>query len=341
MHTSVLKVNPRRIDKGVIKKAARCIRSGELVAFPTETVYGLGANALDAKAVKKIFKAKGRPSDNPMIVHIGEKKDLDIVARDVPEIADHLAKRFWPGPLTLIFRKSKRIPKTVTGGGDTVAVRVPDNRIAQALIKESGVPLAAPSANISTRPSPTAAEHVFDDLSGKIPLVLDGGKTNIGIESTVLDLTVSPPAILRRGGVSRREIEKVIGKVGDKKEKARVPKSPGEKYKHYTPRATVFLVKGKKGVMKRKIEGLIKRHSSKKRIGVITFFDRKKTYVHADCVFVLGSRNDVSSAAQNIFSFLRIADSLGLDLVLVESLKEEGIGEAVMERVSRAAERVV
>jgi L-threonylcarbamoyladenylate synthase len=248
MKTEYLQVNPENLDRRPFRKAGDLLRQGEVVAFPTETVYGLGANALNANAVKKIFLAKGRPHDNPLIVHIAEFEQLKPLVQGISEKAYVLMHRFWPGPLTLIFPKSNLVPNEVTAGLDTVAVRMPRHPVALKLIKEAGVPIAAPSANTSGLPSPTEGAHVLADLNGKIPLILDGGETEVGLESTVVDVTVEPPLILRPGGVTLEEIEDAIGQAaydpGLSKDKNETPRSPGMKYTHYSPKADVFIVDG-------------------------------------------------------------------------------------------------
>ncbi|MDC8437743.1 MAG: threonylcarbamoyl-AMP synthase, partial [Candidatus Nitrosotenuis sp.] len=249
-----------------MRRAASIIRRGNLVAFPTETVYGLGADALNAKAVKKIFVAKGRPADNPLIVHVSDKESVNDLARDIPQLAEKLISRFWPGPLTIVLKKSKMVPKVTTGGLDTVAIRMPKNKIAQALIREAGTPIAAPSANFFGRPSPTLAKHVLDDLDGRISAIIDGGRTRIGIESTVIDLTRKTPMLLRPGGVTLEELHSAIGRVdvhpilkGKKSEL--VHRSPGMKYKHYSPDAHVILIEGPSILVHKKILKLVQQFS--------------------------------------------------------------------------------
>ena len=273
--TRVIKLNPKRVEKSKIKLAARVLKRGGLVAFPTETVYGLAANALDAESVKKVFEAKGRPADNPLIVHIAEKEQVYRLAKKVPEKAEKLMDKFWPGPLTIVLEKSRVVPKATTGGRNTVAVRMPDNRIALALIREAGVPLAAPSANSFGKPSPTSAEHVFQDLCGKIDVILDGGNTDIGVESTVLDLTTDPPTLLRPGGITLEKLKTVLDRVrmhpAAKGKKTRaVAKSPGMKYKHYAPNADVILVEGRRPKLERKVQQLADRYRKEgKAVGEI------------------------------------------------------------------------
>jgi len=250
INTRVVKVDPENIDYNIIKKAAEIINRGGLVVFPTETVYGIGADALNDEAVDKIFKAKGRPQDNPLIVHIADFNQLYDLALEVPEKAELLAERFWPGPLTMILYKKEILSDKITAGLNTAAIRLPVNEIALALIKESNKPIAAPSANTSGRPSPTEASHVIEDLMGKVDMIIDGGSTYIGLESTVVDMTGSVPMILRPGGVTAEDIRSVLGECEYdpaiiKSDEAIIPKSPGQKYRHYSPKAKVILYKGK------------------------------------------------------------------------------------------------
>ncbi len=308
MKTRIIK--PKKISD--LKKPAKLLHEGKLVAFPTETVYGIGANALNSNAVRKIFIAKGRPADNPLIVHIADKKDLSKLVKRIPEKAKKLIGTFWPGPLTIVFEKSPLIPKIVTAGEKTVAIRMPKNKIALELIKLSKTPVAAPSANSSTKPSPTKAEHVLEDLDGKIDAVVDGGKTEIGIESTVLDLTSKTPMILRPGKITKEELEKVIGKVYTRTKNGKVAKSPGMKHKHYSPKARVILFSGNE------IEKLLKKHKCKK-IGVIKF------------------ENSAEEFARNIFSDFREMDKLGFEIILVETVPKMGLGVAIMNRLKKAA----
>lgn len=337
MKTEVVKINSRKPEKKVIQKAARIIKNGGVVAFPTETVYGLGANALSARAVKKIFKSKGRPSDNPLIVHISDALMLAGIVKEIPEKAIPLMKKFWPGPLTLVMKKTKKIPDIVTAGGDTIGIRMPAHPVALDLIRVSAVPIAAPSANISTRPSSTEAKHVLDDLGGNIPLILNGGKTSVGIESTVLDITSRTPTILRKGKVSKKDIEMIIGPIAEHAVKKRGKvKSPGQKHKHYAPIADLILVHG--GTKKTK--EVIKKYDGK-QVFVITFFERKKDYRDAKKTLVLGKIGDESTAAKNLFSLLRECDRSGADIIVVEAPSRRGIGDALLDRISRGAKTVV
>ena len=259
METKILKIVDIEADYKAIEEGASLIRNGELVAFPTETVYGLGANALDARAVDKIYEAKGRPGDNPLIVHIADFDDVKLLVKELAGTAEKLMEAFWPGPLTLILKKSSIVPDRTTGGLNTVAVRMPDNPIALALIRESKLPIAAPSANRSGRPSPTEARHVAEDLMGRIPMILDGGPCSVGVESTVLDITGEIPNILRPGGITPKMLERVLGRVNIDAavlkpiEKGSRIKSPGMKYTHYAPKASVVIVKGRLDDIARKI----------------------------------------------------------------------------------------
>ncbi len=308
------------------------------MAFPTETVYGLGADALNERAVRRIFEAKGRPADNPLIIHIASLDDLGgKVAREVPEKAKILAERFWPGPLTLVLPKRDEVPLVTTGGLDTVAVRMPAHPIALALIRAS-TPLAAPSANISGKPSPTSAEHVIDDFYGKIEGIIDGGETWIGVESAVIDLTEEPPFLLRPGGIPLEEIEKVIGPVkvhppavkGKNADLAKAP--PGMKYKHYAPpNASVVVVEGTPENRRRKIRELVYEYRKKGyRVGVMATFE-----VEADEFYFLGQTPE--EVARNLFKALRELDKRGVDMIIAEGIEEKGVGLAVMNRLRKAA----
>jgi len=343
MKTEYVKVNPSNLDENVLRKAAALLRHGEVVAFPTETVYGLGANALDAEGVKKIFLAKGRPGDNPLIVHVANTAQLETLVEEIPDKAHALMKKFWPGPLTIIFPKSDLVPEEVTAGLNTVAVRMPEHPVALALIKESGVPIAAPSANISGRPSPTEGEHVLGDLNGKVPLIIDGGETKVGLESTVLDLTVDPPLILRPGGITLEEIKDTIGQAdydpGLKENQA--PRSPGMKYTHYSPEAEVFIVEGEEREIVNKIIAASKRFREKGKKTALLLSEETGETIAGQGEFcyieILGSRKDLSLVAHHLFSSLRHADLHGADIVLIEAFSDQGVGAAVMNRIRKAA----
>ena len=327
MRTKILKINPDNPEINKIKIAARIIKMGGLVAFPTETVYGLGANAFNQSAIKKIFIAKGRPFDNPLIVHIADKSDLYQLSLRVPRIAEKLAKKFWPGPLTMILKKSNLISKSVTAGLNTIAIRMPDNKIALELIRTSGVPIAAPSANIFTKPSPTMAKHVFDDLKNRIPLILDGGQTKIGLESTVIDLTSKTPTILRPGKITLEDLKEVLGKVEQNQSVAgrpqtEKPRSPGMKYKHYSPKAKVVLVCSKN--VKAQILNIKNKYLKQ----------NKK-------VAIIWANRNIEFLAKNLFRKFREFDDKKIDIIIVENVSEKGLGRAIMNRIKKAASDIV
>ncbi len=331
--TLVLRMTEGKPDERLITVAARIIRLGKVVAFPTETVYGIGADAFNESAVRRIFELKRRPADNPLIVHIASMEQLEEVAREVPELALRLASEFWPGPLALILPRSERVPDVVTAGLNTVAVRMPSHPIALALIRESKRPIAAPSANISGRPSPTLAEHVVEDFYGSIDCIIDGGPTYIGVESTVLDLTERVPVLLRPGGLPLEDIEKVAGEVsvhpsvrGGKVDRA---KSPGMKYRHYSPRAEVIVVEGKDA--SKKIDELVREYRSRgMKVGVMAMEPHD-----ADEFFMMG--RSVEEIARNVFRGLRDLDRRGVDVIIVQGVEEKGLGLAVMNRLRKAA----
>lgn len=324
------------INKEGIKIAAKIIKEGGLVAFPTETVYGLGANALNAKAVKRIFEVKKRPADNPLIIHIADFEQIYELAKEVPSKAKLLAKKFWPGPLTIVLPKKENVPKITTGYLETVAIRMPCHEIALELIKESNLPIAAPSANISGKPSATCAEHVIEDFYGKIECIIDGGPTSIGVESTIIDITTEPPILLRPGGISKEEIEKVIGEIkihpSVKGEEANMAKAPGMKYKHYAPNAEVIVIEGKKENVIKKIKELLREYKNKGiKVGVIATSD----FYEADAYFNLG--NSKKEIAKNLFKALRELDKKGVEIILAEGIDEKGLGLAIMNRLKKAS----
>jgi len=340
----VLKVDPHRPEPDKIRVAAEVLKQGGLVAFPTETVYGLGANALDEKAVLRIFDAKNRPADNPIIVHVANRDDIYVLAEHVPQIAEKLIDEFWPGPLTLLFVKSDAVPNAVTAGLATVAVRMPSHAVAHALISEAGMPVAAPSANLAGRPSPTSAKHVLDDLSGRIEVLIDGGGIGYGVESTVLDLTTDPSTVLRPGPVTVEELRRVVGEVEVHPiARAEVPievaiaRSPGMKYRHYAPAAEVVVVEGPlEGVIKKVQELVDARRKLGEKVGVMTTEETAPKY-RADVVKVVGSRLDPRTVAKNLFRVFREFDAEGVKFVVAEGLEPTGIGLAVMNRLRKAA----
>ena len=343
MHTTLQKIQDLDRDYDVVKKAAQYIKNGDLVAFPTETVYGLGANALKPEAVSKIFKAKGRPADNPLIVHIANIEDIYSLVKEVPQNAKILMDAFWPGPLTVILAKSRVIPYEVTAGLETVAIRMPSNPIVRALILESGLPIAAPSANSSGRPSPTAAQHVLDDMEGRIPFIIDGGKCLVGLESTVVDMTADIPVILRPGGITREMIEDILGDVSVDKsvlappQAGRKVKSPGMKYTHYAPKAPVTIIKGDIPKMVGKIIQMSEDYTAQgKKVGILGTDETKDRY-SAHAVLTMGSRDDLSTIGASLFSCLREFDKICVDVILAEGIECKGEGLAIMNRMLRAA----
>ena len=332
MKTEILK-----LDEASSKKAAEIINGGGIVAFPTETVYGLGASVFDEKAVKSIYAAKGRPSDNPLIVHVADKDHIEQVARGINNNARMLIDKFMPGPITIVLPKRKEIPDCVTGGIDTVGVRIPEHKGARMFLKACNVPVPAPSANSSGKPSPTTAKHVFDDLSGKIPLILDGGACTGGVESTVISLCGEKPMLLRPGLVTHEMLESVLGHVDIHPavlENGKVDKaaSPGMKYKHYSPKARVLIIDGDISDGEKVYNLCVKM----KRNPLILWNGEEiaNSNMHAD---TLMNHNDTSAAARNLFALLRRADDSGFDTVLISAVDKSGAGLSVMNRMLRAA----
>ena len=332
MITEVIKVNPNNIDLTKIKKAAEVIKEGGLVTFPTETVYGLGADAFNPQAVAKVFEAKNRPLDDPLIVHISEREGLFKLTEYVSDTALRLADKFWPGPLTLVLKRSEIIPDIVTAGLDTVAIRMPADEIALNLIRESKTAIAAPSANLFGRPSPVVAQHVIDDLGGRIDMVIDGGKTLVGLESTVLDLTQDTPCILRPGGVSLERLKETVKEVEIYKQDKIL--SPGMYPRHYSPKARVILVEGNQV---EKVRNLASRFNLQDTcLGILAKEENKDKYGELN-IKLLGPGDDLAFCAANLFSVLREFDKEGVDTIIVEGVKEEGLGLAIMDRLRKAA----
>ncbi len=343
MKTSVYKIsgNTSDVETEYIKEAGAVIRNGGLVAFPTETVYGLGGNALLADASEKIYKAKGRPSDNPLIVHISSMDEMKPLVQNIPDSAYALAKEFWPGPLTMILNKSEIVPYETTGGLSTVAIRMPSHPVALAFIKEAGVPIAAPSANVSGRPSPTKAEHVVCDLFGKIDVILDGGIVDIGLESTIVDLSGDVPMILRPGYIDQKMLEDVLGRVDrdptlDKKVTEELkPKAPGMMYRHYAPKGELQVVKGDMSLVVDKINELMRMHAENE-VGVITTSENSELYKYGKVVCV-GMRENEESVARELYSALRTMDEFDIKYIYVESFYGGRLGDAIMNRLMKAA----
>lgn len=347
MDTIIEKVDPGNIDADVMEQAGKLIAEGELVAFPTETVYGLGGDALDPDASRKIYAAKGRPSDNPLIVHIAEFDDMKRVAREVPEQAKKLADAFWPGPLTMIVWKSDAVPEATTGGMQTVAVRMPNHPVALELIRRSGCLIAAPSANTSGRPSPTEAGHVAEDLSGKIAMILDGGPVGIGIESTIIDLTEEKPMILRPGYITPEMLSEVLQEevVIDPgiiaADDTRKPKAPGMKYKHYAPKAEMIIVDGAQDAVIDKINELTAaKRAEGKKVAVIATDETKERY-DAQIILSMGRRSDEDAIAQHLYKILRKCDELDVGEIYSECFQTPRIGQAIMNRLLKAAGHTV
>lgn len=325
-----------------IQEAANLIRKNELVAFPTETVYGLGGNGLVDETVDKIYQAKGRPSDNPLILHISHREQLNGLVTHIPPLAEALMDAFWPGPLTLVLPKKPGTAMRASAGLDTVAVRMPDHPVALDFIKEAGVPIAAPSANRSGRPSPTTAQHVLQDLDGKIAGVLDGGPTGIGVESTVVDACGEVPVILRPGGITPEQIAEITGEVAldpGLTSDSVAPRSPGMKYRHYAPEGEMWLVEGEDlADTIRIINHLIgKAREEGRRVGVLTTEENQQAYPFADEVFSCGKREELITVARNLYDVLRKMDDHNVDFILSETFPEQGVGQAIMNRLRKAA----
>lgn len=315
-------------NQEVIYLAAQTIKNGDLVAFPTETVYGLGANALNSAAVKKIFVAKGRPTDNPLIVHIANLEQLSSLVTNVSSQAQTLIESFWPGPLTLIFPASKLVPPEVTAGGNTVAIRMPSHPVALALINQAGVPVAAPSANKSGKPSPTTAQHVIADFSQEEITIVDAGPTQVGVESTVLDVTGNKPVLLRAGGASKEDLEAAIGPIVVVQHSQSKPKSPGMKYRHYAPQAQVELLQTIDLDLLKKKKG---------RTAVLQLQENKDVRRQADLYFSFAG--SLEKMSQQLFSIFRQCDEQNIDFILVEAVPPIGLGLAITDRVQRAAQK--
>lgn len=332
--TTILHISPTDPDPEAIRQAAEILRRGGLVAFPTETVYGLGADVLNLDAVRKVFEAKGRPPDNPLIVHIASSKQLDDIVDEIPEQGKLLANAFWPGPLTLVMKRTILISDLVTANLDTVAVRMPNHPVPLAMIQALGEGIVGPSANLSGRPSPTTGQHVYDDLRGRVDLILDAGPTAIGLESTVVDVTVEPPTILRLGGLTKERIEELIGTVEVGAGGGLEKRSPGTRHRHYAPRAKVFLAKsGDADAFAALLQ--VQRQLGKK-VGCIVNSPLLAKLESGDYYRVLPSSLEI--LARHLFRTLRELDGLGLDVIIVEGVEEQGLGATIMDRLRRAAE---
>ncbi|MGN0425073.1 MAG: L-threonylcarbamoyladenylate synthase [Acetatifactor sp.] len=329
-------------DERALRLAGETMKQGGLVAFPTETVYGLGGDALNPESSRKIYAAKGRPSDNPLIVHICNLEDILRIVSDFPGAARKAAQAFWPGPLTMILPKSDVVPEETTGGLDTVAVRFPSHPVAQKLIAYSGGYVAAPSANLSGRPSPTIAKYVAQDMDGRIDWIIDGGPVGIGLESTIVDMTVDPPQILRPGYVTAQDLAKVLGQVDMditilRDDSGQAPKAPGMKYRHYAPKGDLVIVEGEPSAVASYINEQTGKLSAEGfRTGVIATSERLGNY-QADVIKCVGSRKDEEQIAHNLFTALREFDDDGVDYMFSESFEHSGLGQAIMNRLLKAA----
>lgn len=343
MDTKVIKVNSENPEPAVIEAAAMLLEQGELVAFPTETVYGLGGNALDETAAARIYAAKGRPSDNPLIVHIADVEQVYDLTKAVPEYAEQLMRAFWPGPLTIIFDKQEKVPYGTTGGLETVAIRMPSHPVARELIRRSGICIAAPSANTSGRPSPTRAKHVEEDLCGKIAMILDGGEVGIGLESTIVDVTADVPMILRPGYISKQMLEAVVGKVAvdpailEKPKSGVRPKAPGMMYRHYAPKGELVIYEGEQEKVIAHINTLAgKKAAEGYRVGIIATEETKSAY-EKGWVVSIGERSNEKTIARNLYHVLRQMDEANMEFIFCEAFPTGSLGPAIMNRLSKAA----
>lgn len=342
METKIVEIHQNRLSQSILREAGQRIKNGELVAFPTETVYGLGGDALNPESARKIYAAKGRPSDNPLIVHICRLEDLSLLAREIPESAWLLAKHFWPGALTMILKKAEGVPKETTGGLDTVAVRMPSDPVALELIRQAGGFVAAPSANCSGRPSPTCSKYVIEDMNGRIEMILAGEDSCIGLESTIIDLTVPIPMILRPGCITPAMLESVLEKVEADpnilgKEGEEPPRAPGMRYRHYAPRGELTIVRGKPREVTKRINELTDISRSRgKKTGVICV-EETRSFYRADSIKSLGRRQDGQEIAKQLYRILREFDEEKTEVIFSESFSEYGIGQAIMNRLLKAA----
>lgn len=339
MRTLISKIDINKIDKNELKKQANLLADGETVIFPTETVYGLGANALDEDAVKKIYEAKGRPSDNPLIVHIYKKEEIYELAQNISEKAEVIMDKFWPGPITIILNKKDIVPYRTSGGLETVAIRMPSHPIAREIIRQSGVPVAAPSANISGRPSPTKAKHVYEEMNGRVSGIVLGGDSSFGLESTVLDMTGEVPMILRPGSITKEDLENVVGEVLidpslAKKEDNIKAKAPGMKYTHYSPDAEVYIVSGNTNSVIEKVNDLVEQNNNNGlKTGVMCMEQNKNKYKGE----VISLGDNLEEVGSNLFDVLREMDKRKINIVYSEEFPNNGVGQAIMNRLLKSA----
>lgn len=342
MKTDIIKFKGNTKDKIYLKKISDTLKDGGLVVLPTETVYGLGGNGLNKRACKKIYEAKGRPSDNPLILHIAENSQLDELVAEIPDVAKKCIEKFWPGPLTIIFKRAAIIPDEATGGLDTVAIREPSNEIAHAILKAVDFPVAAPSANLSGRPSPTKVEHVIEDLNGRVDIIVDGGHSVVGIESTVLDVTADPPMILRPGKITLEDLREIdenitIDSATIDSKSGEIPKSPGQKYRHYAPRAEAICFGGRLDKVVNEIKKNISENKDKK-IAVLATDETYEEYKNLDIKLLvnLGSREHLEEVASNLFDALRRCDEENIDIIFAEGFELRGMGLSIMNRLLKA-----
>ncbi len=344
METKVVTIDRNNPDKALLKEAGELLKAGALVAFPTETVYGLGGDGLKETAAARIYEAKGRPSDNPLILHIADIQALEVLAVDIPELAYRLAEKFWPGPLTMILKKSSVVPYGTTGGLDTVAVRMPSDEIAREIIRASGTYIAAPSANLSGRPSPTKAEHVIEDLSGRIEMIVDGGDSDIGLESSIIDLSGDVPMILRPGYITKEDFEQIVAEVqydsavlATKPQESIVAKAPGMKYRHYAPKGQITIVEGETPAVVEKINFLVaEKEKQGIRVAVLCAEETKAQYTCRH-VYSLGSLKSEKEISAHLFAALRSFDTEQMEVIYSESFENTKLAGAIMNRLRKAA----
>ncbi len=344
METTIVKIDRNNPDLEQLDRAGKLLAQGALVAFPTETVYGLGGDGLKPDAAERIYAAKGRPSDNPLILHIADLAALQVLAIDVPELAYRLAEKFWPGPLTMILKKSEVVPYATTGGLDTVAIRMPSDEIAREIIKASGTYIAAPSANLSGRPSPTKAAHVIEDLSGRIEMIVDGGDSDIGLESSIIDLSGEVPLILRPGFITKEDFAQVVAEVeydkavlATKPQESIVAKAPGMKYRHYAPKGQITIVEGESATVIKTINELVaKQEADGIRVAVLCAEETRKNY-NGKHVYSLGSLKSEKEISAHLFAALRAFDTDKMEVIYSESFDKTKLAGAIMNRLRKAA----
>ncbi|MBR6643525.1 MAG: threonylcarbamoyl-AMP synthase [Lachnospiraceae bacterium] len=344
METKIITIDRKNPDKSLLQEAGALLKKGALVAFPTETVYGLGGDGLQETVAARIYEAKGRPSDNPLILHIADMDALPVLAVDIPKLAYTLAEKFWPGPMTMILKKSEVVPYATTGGLDTVAIRMPSDEIAREIIRASGTYIAAPSANLSGRPSPTKAEHVIEDLSGRVDMIVDGGASDIGLESSIIDLSGDIPMILRPGYITKEDFAQIVAEVeydnavlATKPQESIVARAPGMKYRHYAPRGQITIVEGEPSAVVNKINALVAEQEAKGiRTAVLCAEESKKQYACRH-VYALGSLKSEKEISAHLFAALRSFDTEQMEVIYSESFENTRLAGAIMNRLRKAA----